>query len=312
MSYFKLLLTLKGIWIRKFIPNYLNLILNIFKMKKLLLLFLAFTTAYSVNAQIETPQPSPLSKLEQRVGLTDITIEYSRPGVKGRKIFGGLEAYDKVWRTGANARTKITFSTDATIDGQTLEAGTYALFTKPGLETWEVYFYTDYKGGGVPQEWDDSKVALKTTVKPLELSFSVETMTLDVNNIKTSSATIDLVWDKTYVGIPFEVPTDKVVSAAIDEAMSGPKVGDYYASAVYYLQAGKDINKAKEWMDKAMSMIKTPRFWHLRQQSLIYAKAGDKKGAIKLAKESLADAEEADNSAYINMNKESLKEWGAM
>lgn len=281
-------------------------------MKKLLLLVLAFTTVYSVNAQIETPQPSPFSKLEQRVGLTDITIEYSRPGVKGRKIFGGLEAYGKVWRTGANARTKITFSTEATIDGQTLEAGTYALFTKPGAETWEVYFYTDYKGNGTPREWDESKVAAKTTVKPMEIPFSVETFTLDINNIKTSSATLDLIWDKTYIGIPFEVPTDKVVSAKIDKVMSGPGIGDYYASAVYYLNSGKDINKAKEWMDKAMSMIEKPGFWQLRQQSLIYAKAGDKKGAIKLAKESLAGAQKANNSAYIDMNTKSLKEWGAM
>ena len=281
-------------------------------MKKLLLILLAFTTVYSVNAQIETPQPSPSSKLEQRVGLTDITIEYSRPGVKGRKIFGGLEAYDKIWRTGANARTKITFSTDATVDGQTLEAGTYAIFAKPGAETWEVYFYTDYKGSGVPQEWDDSKVAAKTTVKPMELPFSVETLTLDINNIKTSSATLDLIWDKTYIAIPFEVPTDKVVSAGITKVMSGPAAGDYYASAVYYLESGKDINKAKEWMDKAMAMTKKPGFWQLRQQSLIYAKAGDKKGAIKLAKESLAGAEKAGNTAYVNMNTASLKEWGAM
>ena len=156
-------------------------------MKKLVLILLAFTTAYSVNAQIETPQPSPSSKLEQRVGLTDITIEYSRPGVKGRKIFGGLEAFDKIWRTGANARTSITFSTDATVDGQTLEAGTYALFTKPGVETWEVYFYTDYKGGGVPQDWDDSKVVAKTTITPMELPFSIETLTFDIHNIKTCS-----------------------------------------------------------------------------------------------------------------------------
>lgn len=281
-------------------------------MKKLLLILLAFTTVYSVNAQIETPQPSPLGKLEQKVGLTDVTIEYSRPGVKGRKIFGGLEAYDKIWRTGANARTKITFSTDATVDGQTLKAGTYALFTKPGVETWDVYFYTDYNGGGVPQEWDDSKVAVKTTITPMELPFSVETFTLDVNNIKTSSATIDLVWDKTYVAIPFEVPTDKVVSDGIAKVMSGPAASDYYASAVYYLESGKDISKAKEWIDKAMSMIETPGFWQLRQQSLIYAKAGNKKEAIAIAKESLAGAEKAGNSAYINMNKASLKEWGAM
>tara|TARA_R110002072_G_scaffold86876_3_gene196143 strand:+ start:2810 stop:3655 length:846 start_codon:yes stop_codon:yes gene_type:complete len=281
-------------------------------MKKLLLILLAFTTVYTVNAQIETPQPSPSSKLEQQVGLTDITIKYSRPGVKGRKIFGGLEAFDKIWRTGANARTSITFSTDATVNGQTLEAGTYAIFTKPGVETWEVYFYTDYKGSGVPQEWDASKVAAKTTVKPMELPFSVETLTLDINNIKEHSATLDLIWDKTVIAVPFEVPTDKLVSAGIDKVMGGPGARDYYAAAVYYLEAGKDINKAKEWMDAAMSKIEKPGFWQLRQQSLVYAKAGDKKAAIEIAKKSLAGAEKAGNSAYINMNKASLKEWGAM
>ena len=281
-------------------------------MKKVLLILLAFTTAYTVNAQIETPQPSPSSKLEQRVGLTDITIEYSRPGVKGRKIFGGLEAFDKIWRTGANARTSITFSTDATVDGQTLEAGTYAIFTKPGIETWEVYFYTDYTGGGVPQDWDDIKVAAKTTITPMELPFSVETLTFDIHNIKKSSATLNLIWDKTVIEVPFEVPTDKVVTAGIDKIMNGPDARDYYAAAVYYLEAGKDINKAKEWMDTAMSKIEKPGFWQLRQQSLIYAKAGDKKAAIEIAKESLAGAEKAGNSAYINMNKASLKEWGAM
>ncbi|MDA9069352.1 DUF2911 domain-containing protein [Algibacter sp.] len=281
-------------------------------MKKVLLILLAFTTAYTVNAQIETPQPSPSSKLEQRVGLTDITIEYSRPGVKGRKIFGGLEAFDKIWRTGANARTSITFSTDATVDGQTLEAGTYAIFTKPGIETWEVYFYTDYTGGGVPQDWDDIKVAAKTTITPMELPFSVETLTFDIHNIKKSSATLNLIWDKTVIEVPFEVPTDKVVTAGIDKIMNGPDARDYYAAAVYYLEAGKDINKAKEWMDTAMSKTEKPGFWQLRQQSLIYAKAGDKKAAIEIAKESLAGAEKAGNSAYINMNKASLKEWGAM
>lgn len=281
-------------------------------MKKLLLILLAFITVYSVNAQIETPQPSPLGKLQQKVGLTDIIIEYSRPGVKGRKIFGGLEAFDKVWRTGANARTKITFSTDAIIDGKTLKSGTYALFTKPGVEIWEVYFYTDYKGGGVPQEWDESKVALKTTIKPIEISFSVETLTLDINNIKTSSATIDLVWDKTYIGIPFEVPTNAVVQAGIDKVMNGPSTRDYYAAAVYYLEEGKDIGKAKEWIDKALSGVKEPRFWQLRQKSLIYAAAGDKKGAIKAAKQSLEGATKSKNSAYIKMNTASLEEWGAM
>ncbi|MGC6429453.1 MAG: DUF2911 domain-containing protein [Jejuia sp.] len=282
-------------------------------MKKLLLLFMAFATVYSVQAQLETPQPSPAAKLEQKVGLTDITIEYSRPGVKGRKIFGGLEAYDKIWRTGANKNTTITFSTEATIDGQTLKAGTYAIFTKPGEETWEVYFYTDTENWGTPAEWDESKVAAKTSVKAYPVPFNVETFTIDINSITNNGGTLEFIWEKTYVGVPFTVPTDNAVLANINKVMSGPSVNDYFSAAVYYLQENKNIAQAKEWIDKAVEMTsKNPRFWILRQQSLIHAKAGDTKSAIVAAKSSLELAKKAGNNGYVKMNTDSLKEWGAM
>ena len=112
-------------------------------MKRIVLFAFALTLMFSVNAQIETPQPSPFSKVEQKVGLTDVSLEYSRPGMRGRTIFGNLVPYDAIWRTGANARTKITFSTDVTVDGQTLKAGSYAVYTKPNEKSWEVYFYTE-------------------------------------------------------------------------------------------------------------------------------------------------------------------------
>jgi hypothetical protein len=282
-------------------------------MKKLLVIALVFAFSINVNAQIETPQPSPFSKMEQKVGLTNITIEYSRPGVKGRSIFGDLLPFGTIWRTGANARTKISFDTDIIVDGQTLKAGTYAIFTKPAAESWDVYFYTDYSGGGAPQDWDETKVAAKTTAKVNPIPFSVETFTIDVNAITNNGARLEFIWDDTFVGVEFEVPTDKLVSASIEKVMNGPGANDYYASAVYYLQEGKDINQAKTWIDKAIAMAggKAP-FWQLRQQSLIYAKAGDKKGAIAAAKKSLAGAEKAGNADYVKMNNESLKEWSGM
>jgi len=278
-------------------------------MKKLLLLMLAFTMSYAVNAQIQTPAPSPASKVEQKVGLTDITIEYSRPGVKGRKIFGGLEQFGKVWRTGANARTKITFSDDITFAGQDVKAGTYAIFTKPGEKTWEVYLYSEHQGSGAPQTLDASKIAAKATVEAMPIPFVVETFTIDINNIRNASANLDLMWEQTYITVPFTVPTGEKVSAAIDKIMSGPSANDYYAAASYYLSEGKELAKAKKWIDKAMSMMDNPAFWQLRQQSLIYAAAGDKKGAIEIAKKSLAASEKAGNDAYIRMNKASLAEW---
>ncbi|WP_303315692.1 DUF2911 domain-containing protein [Flavivirga abyssicola] len=282
-------------------------------MKKLLLIALVLTFSLNVNAQVKTPQPSPFSKQEQKVGLTDVTIEYSRPNMRGRTIFGNLVPYGKFWRTGANKNTTITFSDDVTIDGQTLKAGAYAIFVKPNAESWDVVFYSDTNNWGTPREWDETKVAAKTNAKVYKLPMKIETFTMSFDDLSNSSASLGLMWEDVYVGVKFEVPTDKAVVASIKSAMNGPSAGDYFSAAVYYLQEGKDINEAKTWIDKAVEMTNDkPRFWFLRQQSLIHAKAGDKKGAIAAAKKSLAGAEKAGNADYVKMNKDSLKEWGAM
>ncbi len=281
-------------------------------MKKSALFLFALAISFMAQAQINTPAPSPASKLEQKVGLTDVTVEYSRPSMRGRTIFGDLVPFDKLWRTGANGYTLVSFSNDVKIDGQELKAGTYSMFTKPGATSWEVLFYTDTQGGGIPSDWDDSKVVAKTTAKVFPMEMPVETFTITIDDLSSNGATIGLIWEKAYVGVKFEVPTDAAVMGAIEKTMAGPGAGDFYTSAVYYANEGKDIGKAKEWMEKAMSMTKEPRFWQLRQQSLIYAKAGDKKSAIETAKKSLAGAKEAGNDDYVKMNTDSLKEWGGM
>lgn len=276
-------------------------------MKKLLLSLFVVAISTNVSAQVKTPAPSPASKIEQKVGLTDVTLEYSRPGMKGRTIFGNLVPYGKVWRTGANANTKITFSTDVRVDGQTLKKGTYAVYTKPGEKSWEVMFYSDAKNWGTPRKWDDSKVAAKTTVQVIPMPMNIETFTMTFDDLTNSSAVLGILWEKAYVGVKFSVPTDKGVEASIAKVLAGASANDYFQSALYYLQEGKDINKAKMWINKAVDMTKDqPRFWYLRQQSLILAKAGDKKGAIKAAKASLAGAEKAKNADYIKMNKDFL------
>lgn len=282
-------------------------------MKKIILSLFVAAIAFSTNAQIKTPAPSPFQKTEQKVGLTDVTLEYSRPGVKGRKIFGGLEDFGKVWRTGANANTKLTFSTDFMVDGKTLKKGTYALYTIPGEKSWDIILYSDASNWGTPRKWDDSKVAAKVSVAPQQIPMLIETFTITFDDMTNNSAVIGIMWENTYVGLKFETPTDKMVSSSINKVMNGPTANDMYGAAVYYLQAGKDISKAQEWIDKAVAMTSNkPRFWYLRQQSLIHAKAGKKKSAIKAAKASLKLATEAGNAGYIKMNKASLKEWGAM
>ena len=279
-------------------------------MKKLALLLCMLCVHYFVQAQITIPKLSPSSKLTQKIGLTDVTIEYSRPSMRGRVIFGGLLPFDKIWRTGANANSTITFSDDVVIDGQTLKAGSYAIYTKPGKTSWDIMFYTDVDNWGTPKKWDDSKVAAKTTVEVFSMPIKVETFTISIDDISTNSAVLGLLWEKTYIGVKFKVPTDATVMSSIEKAMKGVSSNDYYNSALYYLNTGKDINKAKEWIDKSLDMLdKEPAFWQLRQKSLIYAEAGDKKGAIKAAKKAIIDAEATANQKYVKMIKKSLREW---
>ncbi|KAB1068623.1 DUF2911 domain-containing protein [Tamlana haliotis] len=280
-------------------------------MKKLLLLFMACATVYSVNAQVQTPQPSPAAKLEQKVGLTDVTLEYSRPSVKGRTIFGDLVPFNKMWRTGANKNTIITFSTDAMVGEYKLKAGSYAIFTEPGESLWKVYFYADTDNWGVPKKWDESKVVAVTSVKAYKVPFNVETFTLDINSITNGGATLELIWEKMYIGVPFTVGTDDAVLSSINDVLGGsPKASDYYAAASYYLEEGKSPKQAMEWIDKAVEMTKEkPLFYYYRKQALIHNKAGDSKGAIAAARKSLELAEIAGNDNYVKMNQESLADW---
>jgi len=279
-------------------------------MYKKLLIMLLFIGALSATAQIKTPAPSPFSKAIQTVGLTEVTIEYSRPSMRGRTIFGDLVPHDKIWRTGANARTKISFSDDVIIEGDSLKKGTYAIFTKPNVESWDVYFYTDYKGGGTPQNWDDGKVALKTSAKVVNFpDMNMETFTIMMDDLADGkSGKLNFLWDDTIVSVKIDVPSDATSQASIDKVMGGPTANDYYGAASYYRKSGKDLNQALTWITKATELRKEA-FWMTREKSLILAAMGNKKGAIEAAKTSLTVAKEAKNAAFIKMNTESIAEW---
>lgn len=279
-------------------------------MKKLILLSLVFVLSINAHAQIETPRPSTFQKITQTVGLTDVTLEYSRPSMRGRMIFGGLVPYNKMWRTGANANTKITFSDAVTIGGKELKAGTYAIYTKPNAQVWEIYFYSDSSNWGTPEEWDETKVVAMVKAQIYPMSADIQTFTMSFDDITNDSANLGLLWEKTHVSVPIEFMTDKLVSDGIDKVMGGPSANDYYSSAVYYLEADKDISKATNWIDKAVEMRAEPAYWYYRQQSLIYAKSGNKKGAIKAAQKSLKLAIEAGNDDYVSLNTKSIKVWG--
>ncbi|HEU4497326.1 MAG TPA: DUF2911 domain-containing protein [Flavobacterium sp.] len=279
-------------------------------MKKMIMAAGLLLIALTAEAQVKTPQASPKSEITQVVGLTNVHLDYSRPSTKGRIIFGDLVPFGKTWRTGANANTVITFSEDVKIGGKDLAKGSYALYTVPRVDSWDIIFYKDTNNWGLPEQWNESKIALKTSAKPENLNRSVETFSIEINNITNDSGNLEISWEKTVVSVKFDVPTQKTATASIEATLSGPSADDYFAAAQYYYQSNKDLNKALTWVNAAIEKSKTEApFWILRQKSLIQAKLGDKKGAVETAKLSLAGAEKAKNADYAKMNKDSIAEW---
>lgn len=260
-------------------------------------------------AQIQTPQPSPSTTLEQVVGLTEVKIEYSRPAIRGRTIMGDLVPYGSLWRTGANKNTTLSFSDPVTVGGQALAAGTYALFTRPGKSLWEVFFYTETENWGTPQEWQSKSVAAVIEVPTQSLAEPEESFTISINELTNTGANINLSWENTRVTLPLEVPTDEKTMASIKETMKGtPKAGDLYQAAVYYRESGRDLQTAKKWIGKAIEMD-PGKYWIYRQQALILADLNEKEEAIKAAQSSLELAEKAGNQDYVRLNTKAIEEW---
>ena len=278
-------------------------------MKKIILALAVILSSLSSQAQVLTPQPSPKCVINQIVGLTDVEVDYSRPSTKGRNIFGDLVPFGKVWRTGANSNSTISFSEDVVIDGKTLKKGKYALYTLPKVEKWEIIFYSKTDNWGNPEVWNEADVALRATVTPEMLNRNVESFTIDINNLDNNFAHLNLSWEKTLVALKFQVPTQKTAMASIDKVLAGPSGGDYFSAAQYYFQSNADLTKALTYVNKALELKKESPYWYTKLKSLIQAKLGDKKGAIETAKLSLDAAKLAKNNDYIKMNEDNILEW---
>jgi hypothetical protein len=278
-------------------------------MKKILIAFAFIIAPFIAEAQLKTPQASPKSTVFQTVGLTDVEIVYCRPAARGRAVFGNLVPFGKVWRTGANENTTISFSEDVVIDGKTLPKGKYALYTIPKIESWEVIFYSTTNNWGNPETWNEANVVLRTTVKEEALTKPVESFTISISNLDANFAYLDMAWENSSVSMKFEVPTQKVTLANIEKALAGPTSADYFSAAQYIFQSNGETSKALTYVDKALEMSTEKPYWYTRLKSLIQAKLGDKKTAIETAKLSLAAAEIAKNQDYVKMNKESIAEW---
>lgn len=280
-------------------------------MKSLCLTALTLLATATVSvAQIKTPAPSPTGKISQSVGLVDVEVEYSRPGVKGRKIFGELVPLGEMWRTGANASTKVSFSDAVQANNVSLDKGTYALYTIPGEKEWTIIFYknTSYWGTPEPKDFKEDEVAGRFNVPVQTLPAKVETFTINIGNLHNDGADLELMWENTKVVIPITVDTDGKVMADIKSTMAGPKAGDYYAAARYYYEEKKDMKQALEWVNKSLEMG-GDKFWILRQKANIQAELGMYKDAITTANKSTELAKADGNVDYPRMNEKSIAEW---
>jgi len=279
---------------------------------QLFVMLLSFSISTMVSAQIKTPAPSPKCKVEQTVGLSTITLEYSRPSKKDRTIYAvdGLVPFGQLWRTGANQATKITFSDDVTLEGKKLAAGTYAILTKPDLATWDVNFYK-YEASGW-NSYTEKTPDLSVAVKPVSMvETRVESFMINIGNLRDESATLYFLWDNLYVPVQIGVEADAVVMKNIDQVLAGPSSGDYYTAGSYYHTSGKDLNKALDLVQKA-TKVDEPKFWQVRRESLILADLGRYKEAVAAAKLSLKLATAAGNAEYVKMNTESIADWAKM
>ncbi|MGR3809491.1 DUF2911 domain-containing protein [Jiulongibacter sp. NS-SX5] len=245
-------------------------------MQKSILFVVLLFGSLVASAQV-TPQPSPGARFAQTVGITEVKVEYSRPGVKGRKIFGGLLPYGKIWRTGANASTKISFSSDVLINNLPLSAGTYAVMSIPGENTWQLIFTTDLEV--TEDTYNEQKDALRLLLKPTECDFT-ESFTIAITEVNEDQALMKFFWEKTAVQVVIGVNNQMTIENAID-ARNNETAGAFLQAAEYLLNRQMDLNKALEYVEKSISLRQT--FRNTWVKSIIVRQRGDTTEALKLA-----------------------------
>lgn len=277
------------------------------KLKKQLMLVLLIALSIFSHAQIEYLRLSPAQKIIQRVGATDVTIEFSRPQMKGRTIFGELVPYGKFWRTGANENTTLSFDHRIMIGETEVKAGKYALITKPKESEWEIYFYTDTNNLDVPNPIDSSKLIFLTKVAVKENSTVEETLVINFYTITETTASLGINWEKTEVRIPITFYTREAMEKKIEKELQ-QNTFDFGIAASYYYERGIELEKAKKLKELAMSLKETPNSWDYYSYGIILKKMGDKKEALKNIEQSLRLSKETQNNYLIGENKKLLEE----
>jgi hypothetical protein len=273
-------------------------------MKKCLLFFSLCMACFVIQAQVKMPAPSPTQVITQEFALGTIEVKYSRPASKSRKVFGDLVPFNKLWRTGANAATVVRFTEQVEINGKKIDTGSYALYTIPGYDSWEVILNKGVSNWGIEgyREQDD---VLRVRVAPIRLRDELENFTIQFDNIKSESCELLLKWEKTAVVIPIQVRIKDKLRAQLNAAvLSGKK--PYWQAAQFFNEYDNNPGKALEFARKAVE--ENPKaYWIWLYKAKIEKEAGDKKGAMESSRRSLELAKAAKNDDYVKMNEELQK-----
>jgi hypothetical protein len=274
-------------------------------MKKILLTAAAAFILLAADAQLKTPAPSPTQTVKQDFGLSNIELSYSRPGMKGRKIYGDLVPFGKVWRTGANNATTITFGEEVMLGGKKVPAGKYGLLTIPDKNNW-TFVLTKQLDVTSPAGYKQEMDVVRVEAKPMKVDNDVETFTMQFANIKPTSVDLQLLWENTTVSLPITTDVETKVMAQIDNLMNKDN-RPYFGAAMYYMDNGKDLNQAMVWFDKAVE-LNPKAFWIHHQRANALAKLGKKEEAKAAANKSMQLAKEAQNDDYVKLNEKLLAE----
>jgi hypothetical protein len=253
---------------------------------KLFALLAAFAVAFtSLTAQeLKLPALSPTSTITQEFSTSKIEITYSRPSMRGRKVFGDLVPFGSVWRTGANAATKITFGEEVEIGGTKIPAGSYSFYSIPGQNEWEIIINKNTGNWGA-MGYDTKDDVVRVKVKSTTLSQATETFTMWVSNITFSSCSIDLAWENTMVSVPVKANNQERLTANIDKAINNPNI-PYQQAATYYFETNQQLDKALDYATKAAD--KNPKaYWLFMLKARIAAKLGNKSVATEAANKTI-------------------------
>ena len=274
-------------------------------MKNWVVFIICFLSFADVQAQVKMPALSPVQTVKQEFGIGSIEIKYARPAVRGRKIFGNVVPYGELWRTGANAATQIRFTDPVVINGQPLDSGSYVLYTIPNKSDWEIILNKGLSNWGVDGYKKEEDV-LRFTVPVTKMKSSIESLTLQLAAVTPQQCELHLMWDKTAIIFPITTDVKPKLKAQMEAALQGEKK-PYWQAAQFFNEYENDIQKALEYVDKAIEQNKEA-YWIWIYKARIQAKQGDKAGALVSSQQSLQLAQKAGNNDYVRMNEELQKE----